>query len=196
MCFVAVHMRRSYLGNETSRASKHISFDSSRRVNKNLSSAHRLVEFSTRYRRFSLRMRSNCNSSYCACAVQKLRYLEQISTNLCAVDGFLFYLVETNRMICVSSQCTCAEAISGTKHRPASKHISFDSSRRVNQNLSSAHRLVEFSTRYRRFRLRMRSNCNSSYCACAVRKLRYLEQISTNLCADDRFWFISSRRIE
>ena len=26
----------------------------------------------------------------CACAVEKLRYLELISTNLCAVDGFLF----------------------------------------------------------------------------------------------------------
>ena len=34
-------------------------------------------------------------------------------------------------MICVSSQCAYAEAISGTKHRPASKHISFDSSRRA-----------------------------------------------------------------
>ncbi len=53
-------------------------------------------------------------------------------------------------MICVSSQCACAEAISGTKRRPASKHISFESSRRA-ENLSSAHRLVEISTRYRRF---------------------------------------------
>ena len=43
----------------------------------------------------------------------------------------LVLLVETNRMICVSSQCECAEAISGTKRRPASKHISFDSSRRA-----------------------------------------------------------------
>ncbi len=28
------------------------------------------------------------------------------------------------------------------------------------------------------------------------RKRRYLVEISTNLCADDRFWFSSSRRIE
>ena len=61
-------------------------------------------------------------------------------------------------MICVSSQCTCAEAISGTKRRPALKHI-YHSIRldELNQNPSSAHRLVEISTRYRRFILRMRS---------------------------------------
>ena len=57
----------------------------------------------------------------------------------------------------------CAEAISGTKRRTAPKHISFDSSRRAEQNLSSAHRLVEFSTRYRRFSLRMRSNAFTAH---------------------------------
>ncbi len=156
-------------------------------LNQNPSTAHRLVEISSRYRRFFLRMRS------CPIRAQSMQS-----------SRIVVQLVETNRMRCVSSlgdassprylRFTSAHArqlpiaqlrhaqklnedISGTKRRPATRHVSFDSSRRAApQSANSA--LIGFEL------------CNR---ACTEVKRRYLKEISTNLCADDGFWFSSSR---
>ena len=116
-------------------ATRHISFDSSRPSAPEYANSEKIgVELGN-----------------CACAVGKLRYLEQISTNLCAVDGFLF---SSSRWIewYVFRRSAHARKLSRERNvaqlRNTYHSIRLDE---LNQNLSSALRLVEISTRYRRF---------------------------------------------
>ena len=81
---------------------------------------------------------------------------------------------------------------SGSARRDESNDMCFEAGRRFIPEIASIRDLFEISQFF--------------YCACAVtaiaqlrmrrRKRRYLVEISTNLCADDTFWFSSSRRIE
>ena len=127
ICVSKLHMAK-FRSKLRPAATKHISFDSSRRVNQNPSSAHRLVEFSTRYRRFRLRMRSNC--SYCACA-DKNADISKRSQPIYAqlIDSDSTRRDESNDM-CFEAACA---QIASAKHVHAPKHISFDSSRRAEQ---------------------------------------------------------------
>ncbi len=148
----------SYLGKQTSpRFETHmIRLDE---LKENPLSADRLVEVSLRYLRFNSVHAQLPNSSpiYAQfadsgsarrdesnemCFVAGRRLVPEISSfnfcacvvaefvpNLCAVHGFWFS--SSRRIECVSSLCACAEAISGSKRHPGSRHISFDSSRRA-----------------------------------------------------------------
>ena len=108
---------------------------------------------------------------------------------------------------------------SGSARRDESNDMCFEAGRRFVPEIASAHahcdkthiiRFVSTSrTRIRQLRidwlrsvrdiavflLRMRITAIAQL-RMRRRKRRYLVEISTNLCADDRFWFSSSRPIE
>ena len=137
----------------------------------------------------------------CCCALRmrrrKRRYLVEISTNLCdeMIDsGSARRACESNDMCFEAGRCFVPEIASAHAHCDETHIIRFVSTSR---------------TRIRQLRkdwLRSVRDIAVFHCACAViaiaqlpmrrRKRRYLVENSTNLCADDRFWFSSSRRIE
>ena len=109
---------------------------------------------------------------------------------------------------------------SGSARRDEWNDMCFEAGRRFIPEIASAHvhcdeihiiRFVSTSrTRIRQLRidwlrpvrdiavflLRMRTLTAIAQLRMRRRKRRYLVEIPTNLCADDRFWFSSSRRIE
>ncbi len=138
----SVRMREAISGTKTPPSLKHISIRLSRRAETRIYHLRiRLVEIYTRYRRFRLAHNAQLRKSQ----LLRMRAVENSisrntsQTNLCALtDSFYSRRDESNDMC--SSQCACAEAISGTKTPPSFETHIMIRLRRVNQNLFIAHR--------------------------------------------------------
>ncbi len=159
-------------------ASKHISLAE---LNKNPSTAHRLVEICSRYRSFSTEHAQLPNSTpiFSELADSGAERRDE-SNEVCLVAGRRFVPEISSFYYCACvatancATCACADEnadISGTKRRPETRHMSLDSSRRAASESANSE---EIGPELRN-------------CACAEVKRRYLVEISTNLCADGRF---------
>ena len=150
-------------------------------MNKNPSTAHRLVEMRSRYRSFSTAHAQLPNSTpiFSELADSGAERRDE-SNEVCLVAGRRFVPEISSFYYCACAAtancatCACADEnadISGTKRRPETRHMSLDSSRRAASESANSEEI----------RLELRN------CACAEVKRRYLVEISTNLCAEDRF---------